>query len=134
MKEVNRMFNPVGSIIEKRAPTDTTIKDIKIRKDTRVGFFIFPMFYSSSNFEEPHEFRPERWEKSTPEQEELIGLAFAGGPRACIGRYLALIESKIIMVKFLKEYQGIRELNKRVYSSSLSYTIENPMAELTKTE
>ena len=35
----------------------------------------------------------------------MVLLGFSGGPRNCIGKNLALLESKIALVKLMKRYQ-----------------------------
>ena len=55
---------------------------------------------------------------------------FSGGPRGCIGKNLALVETKIMMVKFMKRYHSLKEegtMNGKVreYGIGLTYYVAN---------
>ena len=63
--------------------------------------------------------------------ESLVGLAFSGGPRSCIGKHLALLESKIVVVQFFRAFAGVTEVNERVLSAGLAFCIQNPVVRLT---
>jgi cytochrome P450 len=69
------------------------------------------MFYNPKIFENPKEFIPERWEKEENQKHKnLVSMIFSAGPRSCIGKYLAMTEIKVMIVKFLKRYESIVEL------------------------
>lgn len=38
-------------------------------------------------------------------------LAFSSGPRSCIGKNLAILQSKIAVIKFLQRYKNLKEMN-----------------------
>ena len=52
-------------------------------------------------------FRPERWEKECDEIPSFAIGGFSAGARTCIGKHLALLESKIGLIKFLRRYEKI---------------------------
>ena len=62
--------------------------------------------YSEKYFEEPFKFKPERWENDPVFPPFVVG-GFGGGSRTSIGKHLALIESKIALIKFMKRYKKI---------------------------
>ena len=39
---------------------------------------------------------------------------FSGGPRTCIGKHLAFLESKIALIKFVKRYDSFRPVQDHV--------------------
>ncbi len=41
------------------------------------------------------------------ELQNLVLLTFSGGPRSCIGKNLALLESKIAVIKFMQRYENL---------------------------
>lgn len=63
---------------------------------------------------------------------------FSGGPRGCLGKNLALIEIRIIMIKFIKRYGKLVELGlkdgKRGYFMRGIFAVKNSEVELTKME
>ena len=63
--------------------------------------------YNPKYFNEPLIFKPERWEKQHDDLPPFVHMGFSGGPRTCIGKHLALLESKIALIKFMKRYSEI---------------------------
>ena len=61
-------------------------------------------FYNPDIFENPHDFLPERWEREDyKEKKQIVSLMFSAGPRSCIGKSLALIEIKVMVIKLIRE-------------------------------
>ena len=63
----------------------------------------------------------------------MLSIMFSGGPRGCIGKNLALIEVKVLMIKFLKRYDGlieeeIKERKSRRMSLDLTYRVKNSVS------
>jgi len=63
-------------------------------------------------------------------------MLFSGGPRSCIGKQLALMEMKVMMIKFLKRYRSLVELGlkdgKRAYSFKFVYIVRDSNVILTR--
>ena len=62
-------------------------------------------------------------------------MIFSGGPRNCPGRSLALTNTRVMMIKFMKRYRGLIEegtLNaaERSYEFKLIYHIKNTKVRL----
>ncbi len=57
-------------------------------------------------FEQPEEFRPERW---TPEFEKSLPrfayFPFGGGPRICIGQRMAMMEGTLVLAELLRRFR-----------------------------
>ena len=62
----------------------------------------------------------------------MIGLAFSGGPRTCIGKHLALLESKIAMIKILQRYETLEEVEEREIILAAVTSYKNNDVKLTK--
>lgn len=63
--------------------------------------------YSEKNYDEPFKFIPERWIKEGGEMiypKPYTWLTFSAGPRVCIGRQLAEIEIKMVVVNLFMKY------------------------------
>ena len=57
-------------------------------------------------FKDPFTFRPERWESECNNLPPFALTGFSGGPRICLGKQLALLETKIILIKFILRYSN----------------------------
>lgn len=59
---------------------------------------------------------------------------FSAGPRNCIGKHLALLESKIAVVKFIRRYENIEVPSEIAKDFHLVYAPEHFDATLMKTK
>lgn len=51
-------------------------------------------------------FNPDRWDSLSPEQASPYAVqAFSSGPRVCIGKGLAMLEFKAILVEIVRKYE-----------------------------
>lgn len=123
VKEGMRLGSPSWSSTERRTLRNTNIVDIPVSKGTILAYFNFPLFYNNDFFENAREFRPERWQNPTPEQELIVSFVFSSGARNCIGKYLAFVETKVLLTKFLLQYGGVEEMNERVLGATLVYGV-----------
>jgi cytochrome P450 len=48
-------------------------------------------------------------------------LGFGGGPRTCIGKHLAFLESKIMLIKLFKRYSKISVQKERLMKLNFIY-------------
>ena len=56
-------------------------------------------------FDEPHAFRPERWEGDLSQRlPRFAYFPFGGGPRVCIGNRFAMIEAKLVLARALQRF------------------------------
>ena len=78
-----------------------------IKKGTAISIMHFGNQFSEKYFKNPHEFRPERWESECKNLPPYAVGGFDSGPRICIGKNLAMLESKIALIKFMKRYKKI---------------------------
>lgn len=57
-------------------------------------------------WESPHEYRPQRFEASqAASRHRFAYFPFGGGPRACIGRYLAMLEMPLILAMIVQNFE-----------------------------
>ena len=63
-------------------------------------------------------------------------MLFSGGPRGCLGKGLALVEMKVMMIKFIQRYDKLKELGlkdgKRAYDIRFLYVVKDSAVELSK--
>ena len=105
IEEDLRIHPPVLSL-DRECNKDTKIGDLMIKKGVNVKFPIWALHHSEDFFQDPEEFRPERFFKETKEDfHPYAYLPFGGGPRKCIGLRFAMIEIKLALAKLLQKYR-----------------------------
>ena len=109
MKEVLRMGHPSPLGTMKQLDMDCMLGEYSFKKDMIClnGFGLNCM--KEKYFKNPEEFRPERWLKDGVVQESINDesmsfIPFSIGPRSCIGSDFALMESKIVVTKFVTRF------------------------------
>lgn len=113
------MFGPANGIFVREASEDNFIKDVPITKGTLIGTQPIGNHWNPKYFKEPHIFRPERWEKECDGIHPFAFLGFSAGLRSCIGKQLALLESKIALIKLLMRYEAYEIPKEITYNSRL---------------
>nr|AUN86404.1 cytochrome p450 4L10 [Spodoptera litura] len=101
LKESMRLYPPVA-FIERRITRDCEIGGLTMVKDTSVILNIYQIQRQPDMFEDPLEFRPERFEESL--KNPFSFLAFSAGPRNCIGQKFAMMELKITISEIIKHF------------------------------
>ena len=107
--ETMRLVSGGEGIFDRIATETTSIGDIPIFKGTTLNVINRTCFYDDAYFENAKDFRPERWENPSQEAFNMLMMGFSTGPRTCIGKHLALIESKIAAIKFIQRYDNLEE-------------------------
>ena len=93
--------------IPREVINDYYIKDVKINKGTLINPDFLAIMYSPNTYEEPFEFKPERWiaaDGTKIQPKPYTWLPFSAGIRSCIGRQLAEIDIKITVINLIKNY------------------------------
>nr|QVK45596.1 cytochrome P450 [Brachionus paranguensis] len=99
-KETLRLWPPAPEIL--RVSTDELcIGGFRIPKNTQINLSPYFSGRNEKHFSNPNEFRPERF---LNEVSSYTHFPFSLGPRNCIGRNFAMIESKIFIAKFVQNF------------------------------
>ncbi|KAF9809868.1 hypothetical protein SFRURICE_002098 [Spodoptera frugiperda] len=101
LKESMRLYPPVP-LIERRITRDCEVGGLKLVKGTSVVLNIYQIQRQPDMFEDPLEFRPERFEEAL--KNPFSFLAFSAGPRNCIGQKFAMMELKITISEIVKHF------------------------------
>ena len=101
--ETTRMYGPGTAVFSRLVQKDHYLLNIPIKKNDTVNFSPVANHYNPRYFPDPFKFKPERWENDS-ELDPFAFVGFSAGPRHCIGKQLAYMESKIALVKFVKRY------------------------------
>ncbi len=86
---------PVVPIVGRRAKLPWRLGEYGVRADTPVLISILLLHHREDLYEEPFEFRPERWIDRKPGTYEW--LPFGGGIRRCLGAALAMAEQRVVL-------------------------------------
>ena len=106
-KEVTRYYGPDVGLFTREATKDHSFGGVMVQKGTYLNIQPKGNHYNEKYFRNPTEFRPERWESECDDLPPFVFGGFSAGGRSCIGKHLAMIESKIALIKFLKRYSEI---------------------------
>jgi len=111
--ETLRLYPPVY-VLPREAATDVEMDGHYIPEGAMVNTGIRHVQRDSRFFEDPHEFKPSRWDGDLrSELHDFAYAPFGGGPRICIGREFALLEAKLTMAtigqQFRLEWRGENE-------------------------
>lgn len=106
LKEVLRVYPPVGMIIRHTTRTET-FGEYQIPAKTRIVIPVHVIHHSPKYWENPDLFSPERWlnTEKPANSHPYAFLPFSAGPRNCIGHRFATTEAKMIMASLVREFK-----------------------------
>ena len=105
LKETLRLYPPAPGII-RITPDNVTLGGYQIPKGTTTSASPFVMGRHPAFWDNPGDFIPERWEGLNDESSisACVYFPFSLGPRNCIGQQFAMMESKVVLAKFLNMF------------------------------
>jgi cytochrome P450 len=104
LRETLRLYPPAYSI-GREALEDTEIGGCTIPRGAQVWLFQWSVHRDPRFYQQPEQFRPERW--LSPEISALPRFAyfpFGGGPRICPGAHFSLVEAKVVLAMLLPRF------------------------------
>jgi cytochrome P450 len=107
LTEALRKFPPSAVVFPRRVPPGGDYIDGNwIPGDMQVGICVFCAHNSSLNFRDPQQFVPERWlgDEKYKDDDRQAMQAFSYGPRNCLGQNLAKTELRLILARFIWEF------------------------------
>ncbi len=96
-------LKPVGPFMPVEAIVDTTVEDVHVPKGSLVWCVMRHDSVDESHFPNAQAFAPERW--LAQDVDKQVSTPFGSGPRTCPGRYLALLEIKVVMAMLLGRFE-----------------------------
>ncbi|XP_061723647.1 cytochrome P450 6B1-like [Cydia pomonella] len=123
LNEAMRVFPSVG-ILRRQSVHPYTFPGTKVTIDGGVTVIIPLEAYQNDPkiFPEPQEFRPERFDPDVMTHEQKVAyLPFGGGPRACIGERLGVMQSMAGLAAVLAQY-SVRPAGAPRYPTSSPYS------------
>ena len=104
LSETMRLYPPAW-ILDRVAHEDDQIKNVKIGKNDLVGIYVYGTHRHPSIWENPDQFKPDRFKK-----ENYLNLhsyafhPFGGGPRLCIGNHFATMEMQMSIFSLMDRF------------------------------
>lgn len=118
ISEAMRLFPP-GILIDRVCSEEITLHGVKFPKGMTVILPIYAIHMDPEIWEEPHEFRPERFSPDAKEaRHQFAFFPFGHGPRNCIGMRLGQLELKIVLASVLRRFD-VLPCQKTVYPVKL---------------
>ena len=103
--ESMRLYPPVY-LIGREAVDHCTLGDYPVRRGTTVFLSQWVTHRDGRFYEDPLEFRPERWQVSQAKRlPKYAYFPFGGGPRVCIGNSFAMLEAVLLLATFGQHYR-----------------------------
>eukprot|EP00357_Protocruzia_adherens_P017551 CAMPEP_0115019964 /NCGR_PEP_ID=MMETSP0216-20121206/29800_1 /TAXON_ID=223996 /ORGANISM="Protocruzia adherens, Strain Boccale" /LENGTH=431 /DNA_ID=CAMNT_0002391621 /DNA_START=365 /DNA_END=1660 /DNA_ORIENTATION=+ len=100
IRETLRLFPSIPVITPIVAQKDVTLScGLNIKKGTMIVISPYLVQRNEHYWTNPQEFNPDRSEFE--KEDDLRYLPFSAGPRGCLGRYFALMEAKIAIIKYV---------------------------------
>jgi len=102
--ETFRLYNPAERTM--RSPqADITVDGVTFPKGCFITFPIHLLHHDPEFHPEPEEFRPERFSaENKGKMNQFTYMPFGMGPRNCIANRFALIETKVVVTHFLRNF------------------------------
>jgi cytochrome P450 len=105
VQESLRLHPPV-SLVPKVAKKDVIVTGQKIRKGTMVLMDLVSVQRSTQYWDEPLQFRPERFDSSiSPKITPYAYAPFSLGARKCLGAHFSLVETCVILSMIVQKYE-----------------------------
>ncbi|WIV66243.1 cytochrome P450 [Natrialbaceae archaeon AArc-T1-2] len=102
--ETLRLYPPVFELW--REPNaDVTIRGYEVPAGTELLLPVYTLHRDERWWDEPEQFRPERWADEDVPAEEFAYVPFGVGPRSCIGRRLATLTLRLAVATIARRYR-----------------------------
>jgi cytochrome P450 len=110
IQETMRLYPPIWMLMRVAAKPDK-IEGKEIRSGDTVALFAYGAHHNAKFWDDPEEFRPQRWlGEAAKARKPYTYLPFGGGKRACIGGAMSQVENtlalSILLRRFRPEYVG----------------------------
>lgn len=103
-EETMRLYPPAYFMM-RSLDADYAYQDYHFKKGNVVFLSMWAMHRDPRFWDDPLEFRPERFSaESRKDRHRYVYFPFGGGPRVCIGQNLAIIEAQMIISMVIQKY------------------------------
>jgi len=124
--ETLRLATVAPLSIPHKTTTDTSLAGKNIPKNTMVILNLYSIHHNEDDWENPNEFKPERWlnvDGSLKPEKEFSFVPFSTGTRSCIGEKMARMELFLIVTRVLAKFEVLPDPDEPLPSLSGRYSI-----------
>ena len=105
IQETMRLYPPAW-ILDRVAQEDDTYNGLPLPKGTLLSGYLYGIHHATKLWDEPEDFRPERFAPDQLRQQPPYAyIPFGGGPRLCIGNQFALTEMQLVLLETLRRFE-----------------------------
>jgi len=103
----NLRLKTAAPVISMQVVADTVLGETWLPAAAPVFLLLRHAGKHSSYYPQGEQFQPQRWLANAPEMPDLARklLTFGGGPRLCPGRFLALVEMKMLTSMIVQNFE-----------------------------
>ncbi len=112
IKETLRLYPPIH-VGNRMVAQDTAVAGYQLNAGDRVMASIYLSHRDKRYWEEPDQFRPERFARDAKKPPAFTYVPFGGGARACIGAAFAQVEAKVVLARILQQFELV-DVGRRV--------------------
>lgn len=98
-----RLYPPIH-VGNRLVVEDTAVSGYELMAGTRVMASIYLSHRDEQYWEEPGEFRPERFTRDAPRPVPFTYIPFGAGPRVCPGASFAQVEARVVLARILQRF------------------------------
>ena len=114
INESLRLYPPAW-VTDRVALKDDEYNGLKIPKGSMIVIYIYGTHRSEKHWDQPTEFRPERFTKENIKSKPSFAfMPFGGGPRLCIGNNFAMMEMQLALVKMIRNFDFQLDPNQKI--------------------
>ncbi|KAL5278663.1 hypothetical protein ACFFRR_003348 [Megaselia abdita] len=107
IKESLRLY-PVAPVNSRTTTQEIVIQDFRIPKHTDIVMPMINLMRDEQYFQNANHFIPERWLRGNEHfkvRDPFVYLPFGFGPRACVGKRIAMMELEVVVINILKNFK-----------------------------
>jgi cytochrome P450 len=119
-------LKPVAPILMLEAARDSTVAGIEVPEGTLLMCLMRAGATDERRFADALAFAPERWLSMSSNSPKRVAMPFGAGPRLCPGRYLAILEMKMVMAMLLGgfELESVSTPDGKEAKENLAFTMQ----------
>lgn len=104
VREAIRLYPPVHTVPRKTARA-VDVGGCRLSSDARAHLSIYRIHRDPRFWDDPADFRPDRWRDIDPQATGHAYAPFGAGPRICLGRRFALLEATLVLATAGRRYR-----------------------------